>query len=310
MLHGLTRTFLTAVLLSSAASALGQELDLAAMREEALGLVNAAREEQGLPTLEAGESLNEAAQTHAEDMLARDYYAHESPEGETVRDRCLAAGGREAEVAAENIAMCEGCPSPPEPARVREFHEGWMQSPGHRENILAQGLERFGFGIAGRGDEIYAVQTFAGPGTSPALKPGEDPEALPPEALAEQALAAVNRAREEEGLHSLIASEALDQVAAELADAGGGAITESEGGLFDLLPEDMRGEWGHLGVLMGECGGCGAAAGAADVRYFTQAWLDDQSLRDRLLDPEATHLGFSVTASGDGSKTAVAVFGG
>jgi uncharacterized protein YkwD len=185
-----------------------------------------------------------------------------------------------------------------------------MQSPRHRENILAQGLERFGFGIAGRGDEIYAVQTFAGPGTSPALKPGEASEALPPEALAEQALAAVNRAREEEGLHPLIASEALDQVAAELAHVGGGAVTESEGELFELLPEDMRGEWRQVGVLMGECGGCGAAAGAADVRYFTQAWLHDQSLRDRILDPEATHLGFSVAAGGDGGKKAVAVTGG
>lgn len=61
---------------------------------------------------------------------------------------------------------------------------------------------------------------------------------------------------------------------------------------------------------VGECGGCGATAGAADVRYLTQAWLDDQSLRERILDPETTHLGFSVAASGDGSKTAVALLGG
>ncbi len=44
------------------------------MREEALELVNAAREAQDLPTLEAGGSLNEAAQTHAEDMLTRDFF--------------------------------------------------------------------------------------------------------------------------------------------------------------------------------------------------------------------------------------------
>lgn len=302
MRYGLTRTFLTAALLSAATSALGQEADLATMREEALELVNAAREAQDLPTLEAGGSLNEAAQTHAEDMLTRDYYAHESPEGETVRDRYLAAGGSAAEVAAENIATCEGCPAPPELARVREFHEGWMQSPEHRENILAQGLERFGFGIAGSGDEIYAVQTFAGPGVSPALAPGETSDALPPEALAEQALAVVNRAREEEGLDPLIASEALDQVAAELADAGGAGVTELEGGLFELLPEDMRGEWGQLGVLVGECGGCGATAGAADVRYLTQAWLDDQSLRERILDPETTHLGSRSRRAGTAAR--------
>jgi uncharacterized protein YkwD len=197
---GLARKVLTAMLLSAATSALGQGADLAAMREEALVLVNAAREGQELPPLKAGGPLNEAAQAHAEDMLARDYYGHESPEGKTVRDRYLAAGGSPVEVAAENIAMCEGCPAPPDLARVRDFHEGWMQSPGHRENVLAQGLERFGFGVAGGGDEIYAVQTFAGTGVSPALAPGETAEALSPEALAEQALAAVNRARETEGL--------------------------------------------------------------------------------------------------------------
>lgn len=309
---GMARAALAAAVLSMAGSALGQEADLPAMRAEALALVNAAREAEGLPALATGGALDEAAQAHAEDMLARDYYAHASPEGETVRERYLAAGGDAAEVVAENIAMCEGCPAP-DPAQARDFHEGWMQSPEHRDNILARGLERFGFGIAGDDAEVYAVQTFAGPGTSPALEPGETAEVLPPGVLAEQAVAAVNRAREAEGLAPLSASAALDQVAAGLAAAGGAALAQGEGGLFELLPEAERGDWRRLGVVIGECGGCGAVLGAADVRYFTGMWLEDPELRARLLDPETTHLGFAAAAAaagGDGGKTAVAVAGG
>lgn len=38
-----------------------------------------------------------------------------------------------------------------------------MQSPEHGGNILSEGFDNFGFGIAGEGGEIYTVQTFSGP---------------------------------------------------------------------------------------------------------------------------------------------------
>ena len=61
--------------------------DLERLRSEALELVNEDRAEYGLEPLELTESLNEAAQNHAEDMIEREYYAHVSPEGEAVQDR-------------------------------------------------------------------------------------------------------------------------------------------------------------------------------------------------------------------------------
>ena len=122
--------------------------DLERLRQRALELVNQVRSEHDLPPLELGDILNEAAQAHAEDMLARDYYGHVSPDGENVMDRYQEAGGDRWRLVLENIAQCQGCPTPPTAERVEAFQEGWMESPGHRENILSRGLDRFGFGIA------------------------------------------------------------------------------------------------------------------------------------------------------------------
>ncbi|MEX0760457.1 MAG: CAP domain-containing protein, partial [Tistlia sp.] len=152
--------------------------ELAALRERALSLVNEARQVEGLAPLEAGDSLAAAAQKHAEDMALRDYYAHASPEGETVRDRFRTEGGSDWQLVAENIATCRRCEPPPDETRVQAFHEGWMDSPPHRENILAPGLTRFGFGIAGTERQTYAVQTFAGPGQPRGLAAGAAAEPL------------------------------------------------------------------------------------------------------------------------------------
>src|SRR3712207_4473522 len=67
--------------------------NLDALRQRALELVNRARAEHGLSRLELERNLDEAAQSHAQDMLRRSYFAHSSPEGGTVQDRYIAAGG-------------------------------------------------------------------------------------------------------------------------------------------------------------------------------------------------------------------------
>ena len=133
------------------------------LRNEALAMVNQSRKEEGLPALRLDNALTEAAQRHAEDMLKNGYFSHVSPSGKTVRDRYAAAGGSAGKFVAENIAQCSNCR--PDREQIKLLHQGWMNSPGHRANILARGLESFGFGLAANGSRIYAVQTFAGPGT-------------------------------------------------------------------------------------------------------------------------------------------------
>src|SRR5439155_24356444 len=104
------------------------------LRSEALAMVNESRREHGLNALQQDDALTKAAQRHAEDMLHKGYFSHISPSGETVKDRYLAAGGRSGSYVAENIAQCSNCRTDRE--QIGLLHKGWMNSPGHRANIL------------------------------------------------------------------------------------------------------------------------------------------------------------------------------
>jgi uncharacterized protein YkwD len=276
-------------------------------QERALALVNEEREAEGLDPLRVEEALVVAAEVHADDMLARDYYDHVSPEGETVRDRYLMAGGDAWRLVSENIAFCEGCPTPLDPERIEAFHNGWMESPEHRENILDPGLAMFGFAMAAGEDVVYAVQTFAGPGRPRGLPAGEPEEELPPEALRERALEAVNAARRDEGLAVIDLSAGLNKAAETMVEAG--RIVEPVAGLRDALPEGAADDWRALALAVGECGGCGRVPTAADVDDFLADWLAEPSLREAVLDPEASRFGYALSVDGEGSKAAAALTG-
>lgn len=300
---------LLVLLLLAFPAASAAELDR--LRSRALALVNEGRTGHGLDALRFSAELDEAAQAHADDMLRRDYYAHTSPEGDTVQDRYLDAGGSRWRFVAENIARCTGCRAPATPEEVERLHRGWMNSPGHRANILHRGLDRFGFGLAADDRTFYAVQTFAGPGLPRGLASGEEPVPLPPEEQTARAVQAVNRARGRAGVPPLQASPALAQAARALLPRGDPASARlpPSGGLLDAIPADRRSRWRSVSALMGTCGGCGTAPTAADLRHFRGQWLDDPQHRGALLDPRMTHLGFAVAADGEGAKTALAVLG-
>lgn len=284
--------------------------DLEALRAEARSLVNAERRDAGLPPLESTEILNRAAQRHAEDMLERGYYGHESPEGETVEDRYRALGGSRWELVAENIGECRNCETPPTLERVRDFQRGWMQSRRHRENILRRGLDGFGFGIvAGDDGRVLAVQTFAGPGMPRAPSSEEQSRRLRGPEIAQQALRAVNGERESAGLPPLSGSRDLDEAASGLLPEGGGMPFEGAGGTLRLPPGFDARQWRSLQSLAGVCGGCGTVPTAADLRYFTDRWMKSEEYRDALLARDASHLGFAMRADGSGRKVAVALIG-
>jgi uncharacterized protein YkwD len=134
--------------------------DLERVRAETLTRINAERRRHGRAPLTLDPRLNLAAQRHAEDMLARSYFAHRSPEGKTVRDRARAAGFEWSAIG-ENLA--EGQQS------VKEVVEAWMRSAEHRENILDRRYTQTGVGLAlGRDPKtgeyrILWVQTFGLP---------------------------------------------------------------------------------------------------------------------------------------------------
>lgn len=286
--------------------------DLDQLRQKAIELVNDERREHGLESLSLGSPLNSAAQSHAEDMLRRGYYAHTSPEGDTVADRYLEAGGSRWQVTAENIARCQGCPAPPTEQRIEELHQGWMNSPPHRENILRRGLDRFGFGIVvGPDQTLYAVQTFAGAGTPRGGQPDEADVVAGSDEQTALALQRINKERRARNEAPLKADPALIRASSNLLpkDSQPTAAIDLQGDLSRALPSSTSQDWRSLAAIMGRCGGCGAQPSSADIRSFVTQWLEDPSYRSRLLDEDLTHFGFSLQASGDGLKTASAVLG-
>ena len=134
--------------------------DLERVRLELLAQINAERRRAGRQPLTLDSRLDLAAQRHADDMLARSFFAHRAPDGKTVRERTRAAG-YEWQAVGENLA--EGQQT------VQEAVGAWMRSPGHRENILDQRFIQTGIGLAlGRDPKtaeyrILWVQTFGLP---------------------------------------------------------------------------------------------------------------------------------------------------
>jgi uncharacterized protein YkwD len=126
--------------------------------QEMLGRLNAERRKAGLPALRLQPSLSRAARRHAEDMLARSFYGHETPEGRTPLDR-VKAGGYSPSTVAENIARGQ--------FSVEEVMDGWMESRTHRVNILGRHFTEVGLGYAmginESGPAVYWVQVFAAP---------------------------------------------------------------------------------------------------------------------------------------------------
>lgn len=110
-------------------------------------MVNRERSEQGLQPLRFDVDLASAARGHAEDMIEREYFAHDSPEGEDFSARAKEAG-YEGFPRAENIAYGQSSP--------QEVMTTWMNSDGHRKNILLEDTTSLGVGKSGR----HWVQVF------------------------------------------------------------------------------------------------------------------------------------------------------
>jgi len=285
-----------------------QPENIAQLRAYSLELVNEARGEHDLPPLEAGALLDESAQGHAQDMLARGYFSHVTPERRDVMDRYREAGGEQWRLVTENIGRCVGCAAPASEADVERQHHGWMDSPEHRENILSESLSRYGFGLAIDEEGFVAVQNFSGPGRPRGLAPGEEAQALPDEELAQLAVDIVNEAREAEGLGAIGSDEDLMWVTDELvSDPSEFDMDETIDPLAVLDQEQQRG-WSRLGVLAGSCGGCGTEPTDADIRFFMERWLEGER-SGGLLDRETTRLGVALRADGKGRKVILAVFG-
>jgi uncharacterized protein YkwD len=118
----------------------------AADRSAVVCEINAARAEAGRGLLRFRPSLAEAAGAHSADMVARRYFAHESPEGTGPADRVWAAGymqHAESWRVGEILLWSRGTPLTAERAV-----EMWLDSPSHRRIVLSPRYRDVGAGLA------------------------------------------------------------------------------------------------------------------------------------------------------------------
>jgi uncharacterized protein YkwD len=114
--------------------------------------LNRARVDAGEDPLAWSPALARVAAGHAAEMYLEGYFSHVSEETGTVGDR-LEAAGIPFVVAGENLALA---------ATTGQVHEGLMESPGHRENILRPEFRRVGVAVVSGPLGLMTVQVFTG----------------------------------------------------------------------------------------------------------------------------------------------------
>ena len=118
---------------------------------ELFELLNRERAAQNLPAIKWDDALFKAARQHALLMLNLNSLEHQLP-GEPALDERLAAAGARFSLIEENIASGSSAQS---------IHTGWMNSPGHRRNILNPRVTAVGIAAVRGAGGIFAVEDFS-----------------------------------------------------------------------------------------------------------------------------------------------------
>lgn len=136
---------------NSSLSILSEFTSMSSDQRQALKLLNDDRKKRNLVPLQYNPQLAKLAESYAHDMIDRDFFSHRNPEGKSPFERM-----KEKQIAfnyaGENIAFNES---------VYSAQQAFMQSPGHKANILNPNYTQVGIGVVksptGR---IYVVQEF------------------------------------------------------------------------------------------------------------------------------------------------------
>lgn len=148
------------------------------MEADFIDLINKERKAEGLPALSVRPELLDAARFHSLDMAYNGYFGHDTPTGREPSDR-IAAFDRTliAKFTAENVASearkcvdgtgktisCNTDKSRPASATLKHLHQGLMDSPGHRANILSEKATVVALGVVRQDGNVYVTQLFADP---------------------------------------------------------------------------------------------------------------------------------------------------
>ncbi|MEW4275912.1 CAP domain-containing protein [Priestia aryabhattai] len=129
-----------------------QTKDASQFEQKVVDLVNQERQKQGLKPLTLNKELSDVARTKSKDMMDKGYFDHNSPTYGSPFDM-MKQFGIEYTTAGENIAKGQQSPE--------DVMNAWMNSDGHRKNILNPDFTEIGVGYV-KGDTTYWTQQFIG----------------------------------------------------------------------------------------------------------------------------------------------------
>ncbi|MEA5515820.1 CAP domain-containing protein [Nodularia sp. UHCC 0506] len=116
--------------------------------------INEVRQDEGLQPLEHNEKLAQVARNYSRQMAEKNFFSHTGNDGSTLQDR-VQASGMIYWVVGENLFKSTNVPQP-----VKVAVDGWMESPGHRENILRPVFIETGVGVWRVNNTYYITQLF------------------------------------------------------------------------------------------------------------------------------------------------------
>jgi uncharacterized protein YkwD len=241
-----------------------------------LELVNTERTNRGLEPLLWDYDLAYIAHSHSMDMAHRGFFYHICPDGLGLRDRMINAGIIFWS-AAENIAAGQ--------RTAEEVVAAWMNSPGHRANILRENYTHIGVGLYIGGEHgYYWTKKFAAIPDMPDIA-----------AFERRVLELTNIERAKHGLRALIWDD-------ELADAARAHSTDmSHRTYFDhicpdgLTPFDRKSNAGISYLTAAE----NLAAGQRTPEEVVEAWMNSPGHRAAILNADLTHLGVGLYVSSE-----------
>ena len=250
--------------------------------QEVIQLINQERRQAGLEPLQFEPLLAQAAETHSTNMALQDFYDHTGADGSDFTDRIEATGFSITGMSAENIHAYYNDPE--------AVVQGWMESPGHRDNILNPEFTEIGAGhyflendIGDENWNHYWTTVFYGEESE-----GGTINDGPDETFEEQVLQLLNRERSRQGLSALTANPLLQEAArnhsADMALQDFFSHTGADGSDFTDRIEDT-------GFSITGMSGENIAAGYTTPEAVVQGWMDSPGHRENILNPEFTQIG-------------------
>ncbi|HEX2659960.1 MAG TPA: CAP domain-containing protein, partial [Polyangia bacterium] len=254
----------------------GAPVEATAAAAQMLSLLNRARADAHLPALVWDPELAAVALAYSQEMVAGHFFAHVSPTTGTVADRVRRAGIG-LTIVGENISQGES---------VQSAHEGLMDSPGHRANMLDPRFTHVGIGVetTRSGPPLVATLVFA-------RRP--DPSRL----TAPQVVAAINALRKERRLPHALPDPALQAAATAGIDAFAKGTATTKDRAMEAAETTLRREDRRLGLT--RAGGC--------AEWLEILELDELRELPLLASPQLKKLGLAVTMARSGNPAPLVV---